>query len=57
MALNAHLLVQIQGPQKGIHVIKLCVAEALQTLWVAGLLGETHSTDLEMEEKYIRSMT
>jgi len=47
---SAHLLVETQGPQERVHVVELCVAEALQALWVAGFPGESDSTDLEVKD-------
>lgn len=52
--LQSHLLVETQGPQQRVHIVKLSVAEALQPLWVAGLSGQTHSADLETEVKVNR---
>lgn len=44
---SSHLLAETEGPQEGIHIIKLGIAEALQPLWVTGLSRQTHCTDLE----------
>lgn len=43
---SSHLFAETQGPQERFHIIKLSVAEALQPLWVTGLAGQTHCTDL-----------
>lgn len=44
-----YLLIESQRPQEGVHIIKLCVAKALQPLWVTGLPWQAHSTDLRTE--------
>ena len=45
----SYLLVESQCPQEGVHIVKLCVAKALQPLWVTGLPWQAHRTDLRTE--------
>lgn len=48
---SSHLFAETEGTQEGLHIIKLSVAEALQPLWVTGLSGQTHCTDLVCRKK------
>lgn len=62
---SSYLLAETEGPQEGLHIIKLSVTKALQPLRVTGLSGQTHCTDLvgrkekkqTETENYIVSLT
>lgn len=49
LAVFAHLLAETEGPQEGVHIIKLSIAKALQPVWVTGLTRQTHCTNLELK--------
>lgn len=56
MECRSDLLVQAEGTQERVHIVKLCIAEALQPLRVTGLSREAHCTDLHRKTGQSRGL-